>query len=232
MTFIIRQTTAVNIPMGPFIDPTARTAETGMTITQAETFLSKNGASQVAKSDTNSATELGNGMYSIALDTDDTTTVGTLAVYVNDSQASPMAVECQVIEEAIYDALYVLNADGFNSSGEVSLIAATQTQITNTLADTNELQGDWTDGGRLDALIDRLIVELDTARSEPSNVDIDHTWKLGEKTDYLLKLLGNKRDQTATLQQVYNSDESTVEHKAIIGSDGTTLTFGQMKQQP
>jgi hypothetical protein len=232
MTFILRQTTAVNIPMGPFIDPAARTAETGMTITQAETFLSKNGAAQVTKNEGTNATELGNGMYSIILDTVDTTTIGTLAIYVNDSQASPMAVECQIIEQAIYDALYVNLAAGFSALGEVSLIAATQASIDAIEADTDELQGDWEDGGRLDLLLDGVVAAVDTALSEPIKGNIDHTIKLAAKVSMIYKLLLNRREQTAILQEVYNSDESTVDHQAIISSDVTTLVFGEMKTGP
>jgi hypothetical protein len=232
MTFILRQTTAVNIPMGPFIDPAARTAETGMTITQAETFLSKNGGVEAAKNEGTNATEIGNGMYSIILDTVDTTTIGTLAIYVNDSQASPMAVECQIIEQAIYDALYVNLAAGFSALGEVSLVAATQASIDATETAAVLTQSEWADGGRLDLLLDGVVAAVDTALSEPIKGNIDHTIKLAAKVSMIYKLLLNRREQTAILQEVYNSDESTVDHQAIISSDGTTLVFGEMKTGP
>ena len=42
-------------------------------------------------------------------------------------------------------------------------IAALQTDVTAILADTNELQGDWANGGRLDALLDRTVAASEAA---------------------------------------------------------------------
>ena len=49
-------------------------------------------------------------------------------------------------------------------------IGALQADVNNILLDTNELQSDWADGGRLDALLDLVIaqtLEISKARSEP-----------------------------------------------------------------
>ncbi len=55
------------------------------------------------------------------------------------------------------------------ASGTVALRAATQTSIDNIEADTNELQVDWTDGGRLDLIQD--IIAADTTTDIPTLIN-------------------------------------------------------------
>lgn len=45
-------------------------------------------------------------------------------------------------------------------------ISNMQGNVTDILADTNELQGDWVDGGRLDALIDQILVDTDDIETQ------------------------------------------------------------------
>jgi len=261
MTYILRQSASTKFMMGPFLDLTAGTTMEALGIAATEVWVSKNGADYVNKNEGTAPLHKVSGMYLMNFDATDTNTVGTLSVLIDDTAnvAIPVAGEYQVIETTAYDALYVNNATAFSSTGEVSLLSATQTTldaiyataVTNAagtdiaadiialkaetasiLLDSNELQTDWKNGGRLDLLVDRLITEMDTARTEPAQGNLDHAWKIGQKIDFLLKLLANKRDQTSILQRVYNSDETTVDHKAVVSSDGTTLTFGEMKTGP
>lgn len=220
--------------VGPFIDLTAGTSEEALTVDATEVWLSKNGADYVNKNEATAAVHKKSGMYLMVLDATDTNTVGTLNILVDDTAdaAIPVSLDCQVIETAIYDALYANTAAGFNSSGQVSLLTATQASIDAVEADTNEIQGDWTNGGRLDLLLDSVVAAVVAALSEPAQGNIDHTATMAAKVSMIMKLIANKRDQTAILQRVYNSDESTVDHKAVISSDGTTLTFGEMKTGP
>ena len=106
-------------------------------------------------------------------------------------------------------------------------IAAVKVDTAATLVDTDELQGDWTNGGRLDLLLDALITEIDTAVGEPSQGAPGVSIKRGEKIDYIYKALRNKSTQTATQQSIYADDGTTVDHKATISDDGTTYTKGE-----
>jgi len=176
---VLRQSTAVDILLGPFVDQTdGFTAEAGLTVNQASVLLSKNGQALTQKSDvTACANDNSTAWYNCELDTTDSNTVGTLVVTAHVAGARPVIQEYQVIEEAIYDALYVASADGFNASGQVALLTATQASIdaietdtgttldaniTAILADTNELQGDWTNAGRLDTIIDSILTDTGT----------------------------------------------------------------------
>src|SRR5690606_25943808 len=59
---ILRQSTAVTVEVGPFLDSTdGSTAETGLTITQPDIRLSKNGGGFAQKSAAGTATHMENG---------------------------------------------------------------------------------------------------------------------------------------------------------------------------
>ena len=61
---LIKQSTAVTLLIGPFLDDTdGKTAETGLTIAQADVRLSKNGANMAQKNEATSCTHDELGMY-------------------------------------------------------------------------------------------------------------------------------------------------------------------------
>jgi hypothetical protein len=99
------------------------------------------------------------------------------------------------------------------------------TQLAAIVADTNELQGDWVNGGRLDLILDSVLSLLDDARSEPGQgappVNPDAMTKL----DYLYKAWRNKKTQTATTFSLFDDAGTTVDHKATVSDDGTTATI-------
>lgn len=110
----LRQSTAVDIAIGPFVDSTdGVTAETALTISQADVRLKKNGGAWAQVNESTSATHEENGWYEKSLNTTDTDTVGVLVVSVNESGALPVWREFQVLEEAVYDALFASAAPGY-----------------------------------------------------------------------------------------------------------------------
>lgn len=118
----LRQSTAATVVLGPFVDSTdGVTAETGLTVSQADVRLSKNGGAFAQKNDTNAATHMENGFYSCALNTTDTNTVGTLRVAVSESGALPVWLEFQVVEEAVYDMLFAASALGYIANAPVNV---------------------------------------------------------------------------------------------------------------
>lgn len=133
MAQIIRQSTAITVAVGPFLDSTdGVTAETGLTITQPDVRLSKNGGAFAQKSAAGTATHMENGYYSVSLSTTDTDTVGRLTLHVAESGALPVFYEFQVVEEAVYDALFVASATGALpvSSGGIASTAFASGAIT------------------------------------------------------------------------------------------------------
>lgn len=137
MAQILKQSTAVDVLIGPFVDLTdGATAETAES---PSVKLSKNGQTLAAKNDVTTPVHDADGYYNCELDATDTNTVGTMVLTVAASaNALPVRHEFQVIEEAIYDALIAASAAGFDANqrvdvGEVLGTAQTAGDIMGTL---------------------------------------------------------------------------------------------------
>lgn len=118
MALILKQSTAVDVLIGPFLDDTdGATAETGES---PAVKLSKNGQALAAKSDATTPVHDADGYYNCELDATDTNTVGTLVLTVAASaEALPVRHEFQVVEEAVYDDLFGGSAVGYPTAAEV-----------------------------------------------------------------------------------------------------------------
>lgn len=101
----LKQSTAVDIALGPFLDTGDLTAETALTITQADVRLKKNGGAWAQKNQASSATHEENGWYEVNLDTTDTNTLGVLVVAVNEAGALPVSREFMVVPANVYEAM-------------------------------------------------------------------------------------------------------------------------------
>ncbi len=110
----LQANTAVDLMVGPFLDETnGKDAETGLTITQAEVRLSKNGANMAQKNEATSLThdELGN--YVCKLNTTDTNTEGILTLMIHESGALPIKMDYTVLAQAAYISKYTAKDTGF-----------------------------------------------------------------------------------------------------------------------
>lgn len=117
MANVIRQSTQIVVRIGPFVDATnAVDPETGITLgaaDQAEALKAAGAATADISAATWAAVTGADGWYDLTLTTSHTDTVGELAIVVQDSSvALPVFVRFQVIEEAVYDALYAASAAG------------------------------------------------------------------------------------------------------------------------
>ena len=102
----LKQSTAATIMLGPFVDEDdGKTAETGLTISQADVRLSKNGGNMAQKNDANAAAHDEIGKYSCQLDATDTGTLGILDVMVHESGALPVHQSYQVVTANWYDTM-------------------------------------------------------------------------------------------------------------------------------
>lgn len=102
----LKQSTAVDIALGPFVDATdGVTAETALTIAQADVRLKKNAGAWAQKNQASSATHEENGWYEVNLDTTDTNTLGLLVVNVSEAGALPVWREFMVVPANVYESL-------------------------------------------------------------------------------------------------------------------------------
>ncbi len=106
MTRWLKQSTAKTLRFGPFLDETdGKTAETALTISQADIRLSKNGGAFAQTNDVSGATHDENGWYSLQLDATDTNTLGPLTVAIHESGALPAWEHFMVVPANEYDSL-------------------------------------------------------------------------------------------------------------------------------
>lgn len=113
MAQILRQSTAVDVLIGPMVDEDdGKTLEESLTISQGDVMLSKNGQALAQKNDVTACAFDDLGCYNCELDATDTNTVGTLTLVVFEDGALLFRRDYQVVEEAIYDAMFAASATG------------------------------------------------------------------------------------------------------------------------
>ncbi len=98
------------------------------------------------------------------------------------------------------------------------------------IADTNELQGDWVDGGRLDLIVDAILVDTgnlnDTAISEIGGIgDVPATPTLRQAVMLVYMWLRNNSQATATERRILNNAGTEV-LDATMSDDGATFEQG------
>lgn len=168
---------------------------------------------------------------------------GTDGVVLTSTGLATNAV--QEIRDAITGGAYALSTDANGRirivdgtgageldtlSGTVLLRAATQASIDAIEADTNELQGDWVNGGRLDLLIDAILTDTGTTLQG----ELDAIQAVTDKLDDTLEDDGGTyRFTTNALEQApsgggggstdWTADERTA-IRAILGVPGSGTT--------
>lgn len=107
MSCWLRQSTAADVMLGPFLDSSdGNTVEGALTITQPDIRLSKNGGAFAQKSAAQTLTHGENGWYAANLSTTDTNTLGVLVVAVHESGALPVWREFMVVPANVYDSFF------------------------------------------------------------------------------------------------------------------------------
>ena len=102
----LKQSTSVTVVLGPFLDDTdGKTAETGLTLSQADIRLSKNAGTFAQKNDSGSASHMEAGYYACSLNTTDTNTLGHLRIAVAESGALPVWRDFLILPANVYDSL-------------------------------------------------------------------------------------------------------------------------------
>lgn len=123
---LLKQSTEIKVRIGPFVDVSdGFTPETGVALSTADEaeLLKADGAATVSISAATWAAVTGaDGWYDLTLTTSHTDTVGELLVVVqDDSVCLPVHARFQVVEEAVYDALFAGSA-----AGELAVKLSTQ----------------------------------------------------------------------------------------------------------
>lgn len=106
MARLLKQSTAFTFRAGPFVDSTdGVTAETGLTIAQADIQISKAGGAFAQTSASPTTTHDADGWYQCPLTATDTGTLGTLTVQITMAGALPVFHDFMVLPANIFDSL-------------------------------------------------------------------------------------------------------------------------------
>jgi len=175
MTGIIplKQNTAFVWKAGPFVDDgDGKSAETGLTIAQADIRITKNGGDYAQSHNSAGGTHDETGNYDIPLDTTDVNTVGTLRVMIQKSGALPVWQDFFVYPANVYDSLVGSDLLDINVSkiNETSQTAGDLTALINALNDIS--LGD-IEGSTKIAMVDDLPAAAPSAATIAAQVRIE-----------------------------------------------------------
>lgn len=129
MSYLMRQSTAATLKIGPVLDSSG-VEYTGMVIGDIE--IDKNGT-EAAMASAATLTHEANGHYELVLTTGNTDTLGRLRFYSNKSTYQFPDVRCMVLPATVYDA-HVTNATNTNGG----LLAATAATTVNANVGTTQ----------------------------------------------------------------------------------------------
>lgn len=208
----LKADTEITIRIGPFLDNVdGKSAETGLTITQPNIRLSKNGGDFAQKAAAETLVHDENGWYILTLDATDTNTEGRLDVAIHVSGALPVWREFMVANANWYDSQFAA--------------ATTDYLDVNVLTQTN------IDFGALQKASLETAVEnkLTAANVELAAVPAS-TGGLRSMIQFVFEKMRHKGtlNKDTGLETLYKDDGSTPLGTATDSDDGTTVTRGEM----
>ena len=173
----LKQSTAVIVKLGPFLDSTdGDTEETALTISQADILLSKNGGAFAQSNNVAGATHDTKGLYGVPLDTTDTNTLGELRVYIHESGAL-----------AVWETFMVVSANVWDSLFSTDKLQVDITQLNGVAQSLIDLK-DFADAG-YDPATNKVqgVVLVDTVTDVTNNIEItqasaDKVWSTAART--------------------------------------------------
>jgi hypothetical protein len=240
----LKANTAVDVLIGPFVDSTdGNTDETGLTISQADVRLSKNGQNMAQKSDATACVHDELGYYNCELDATDTNTEGNLVLVVHEAGALQVRHEYNVLSEAAWDSLYAAKDTGFM---DVNIKAVSDDT---TAADNLELACDnysatrgltgtavpavAADGAGGLPISDAGGLDLDTQLAETNEITAARMgaltdWINGGRLDLILDTIAV--DTTTDIPALIATAQADLD--IITGADGATLASAQGNYAP
>ena len=144
----LKQSTAIDLRVGPFLDETdGKTAETELTVTQAEIRLSKAGGDFAQKTEATSLVHDELGYYICKFDVTDTATLGMLKLAIHEAGALPVWHDWMVLPANVWDSLFStdklqVDLTQINGAAQTATLDTIKAETVLIVADTNELQAD------------------------------------------------------------------------------------------
>lgn len=176
------------------------------------------------------------GMYRLDLSDTIVATAGSVTVFLHGAtNMAPVTIELQVVsfdpEDAVRLGLTALPNAAADAAGGLPIsdtggldLDAMNTNINDIETDTNELQGDWVNGGRLDLLIDAILADVTGLNGDSaSNIadailgrNIAGGSDGGRDVTSALRGIRNRRAISGGTLTVYEEDDSTSSWTAAV----------------
>jgi hypothetical protein len=164
MIYLKQSTASQEVPLGHFVDDSdGKTAETGLTISNTDIKIWKTGATSLADKNSGGATHMAGGVYYAVLDATDTNTLGPLTIFVHESGALPVKVDCCVLAANVYDSL-IGNSDKLQ-------VDSTQISGSSTAADNAEIVYDTDFATNYSTANDKWQTEADVTKVDGSALE-------------------------------------------------------------
>lgn len=168
-----------------------------------------------------------NGAIAVVTDSATSTqkAVGAVSDYVGSTRTVTLSADPAIFTMAVGDTIEIIAALGSGPTAAAirSEIDANSTQLAAIVADTNELQGDWVNGGRLDLILDSRMAEasINTTGGAVDNVTLVAT------TTTNTDMRGTDSAATAASLATAQADLDI-----LTGTDGVTLATSQPNYAP
>ena len=250
MARYLKQSTAFTFRIGPFVDSTdGVTAETGLSIAQADIQISKNGGAFAQTSASPTTTHDTDGWYQCPLTTTDTNTLGPLTVQINMSGALPVWEHFMVMPANAYDSLVggsdtlevdVTDIAGASVSTTTAQIGVNVVQVSGdaTAADNLELDYDGTGYAKANSTIGTCTTNTDMIDSiihfEPMLPDIDPSgglYRVGVKINDMLGDLPTTAEITPGTVSIARKVPGTSTYIGIATDSAMSEAAGQVYLQ-
>jgi len=215
----LKQSTAVTIIMGPFVDDAdGKTAETGLSLAQADIRLSKNAGTFAQKSASAGTAHMENGYYSVDLSTTDTNTVGNLVVAISKSGALPVWRVFMVVPSNTYNSLVLTGGELLQVDARQWIGTALATPDTAGYPKTTIKDGTGT--GEIDTSSGGVVLTSAAITAILGTV-VEGTHTLGDILRILLSANAGKGSGLATSTVTYrNVADSKARITATVDADG------------
>jgi len=257
----LKADTAATVRIGPAVDITdGYTLLATLAISTADYAIASDagGTETDISSNTWAAVTGMTGWYDLTITAGQLGVEGPLTVAIYDvSLCLPIFCHFHVVNANVYDSLFAAASTDYLQVDTIQVSGTSQTandngaDINAILTDTNELQTDWTNGGRLDLIVDGILEDtgttlpatlaalnnLSAAQVNAEVVDAlatdtyaelagvpAATSTLADKINWLFALARNKRTQTGTTATLRNDGDTASISTATVSDDGTTTT--------
>jgi len=181
----LKQSTAYTFRFGPFLDDTdGKTAETGLTIEDSHIRVSKAGANFIDKNETTNAAHDEAGFYVVILNTTDTNTVGELQIACHMSGALPVFKTFQVVEEAIYDAVFAASATLITKIDAIDTVVDAVKVVTDAISTNGSGLSAVPWNSSWDAEVQSEVADALAAYDPPTKAEMDAMWTTAMTESY------------------------------------------------